>query len=121
MVSKTYDGENIMKEKMLKILAHEWQHSIQNDYEPEFAPGANPTMQGVRDLARTVNNYPVRVLNYDNEKVNPFNPYQKDYGDYNNVDAYFDTGGEKMPNAVMKRFDMDDNERRDAYPRQSAL
>lgn len=116
LISKTFDGEKIPEERILLTLAHEWQHSIQNDYEPDFAPGANPTMQGVKDLARTVNNYPVRILNYDNEKVNPFNPYQKDYGDYNSTDAYYDTGGEHMSNAVMKRFDYDDNERVDAYP-----
>ena len=112
LVSKTFDGEKLPQEEMLSILAHEWQHSIQNDYEPDFAPGANTTMQGVRDLQRTVNNYPVRVLNYDNEKVNPFNRH----GRYDNINAYADTGGEKMSRAVQDRFDYDDNERRDAYP-----
>lgn len=112
MISKTYDGEDISELDMLLTLAHEWQHSIQNDYEPDFAPGANPHMPGVKDLTRTVNNYPVKILNYDDEKVNPL-AY---WSGYDQLDAYYDTGGEKMSNAVSDRFDMDDNERRDAYP-----
>ena len=118
MVSKTLPstGEERTEEDMLQTLAHEWQHSIQNDYEPEFTPGANPAMPAMHDISTSVNNYHVRKDLAGEPDANPLNRYANKYGPYTTTDAYFSTGGEHMSNATADRLGMDDNERLDNYP-----